>query len=90
MIIILSPSDGLAGYEEPEAERAPGLPVPHPMQGWKVEEVLQWLGTLGLDQYQESFRTNAIDGTELLTLTAADLERSLGICECSCEGFVRV
>ena len=57
------------------------------MEGWKVEEVLQWLSTLGLDQYQASFKTNAIDGTELLTLTTTDLETSLGISKW-CEGLV--
>ena len=52
-----------------------------PSQQWTVEDVVQWLSTLGLGQYDSNFRQNAIDGTELLALTASDLETSVGVCE---------
>ncbi|XP_053204626.1 WD repeat, SAM and U-box domain-containing protein 1-like isoform X2 [Panonychus citri] len=36
---------------------------------WSVEQVNQWLETLNLSQYSEVFKTNEIDGTELLHLS---------------------
>ena len=46
-----------------------------------MDDVAQWLSTLGLGQYDSNFRQQAIDGTELLALTASDLEMSVGVCE---------
>jgi hypothetical protein len=36
-------------------------------------EITQWLRELGLEQYTEAFRDNAIDAKILPTLTADDL-----------------
>ncbi|KAK3746970.1 hypothetical protein QZH41_002523 [Actinostola sp. cb2023] len=36
---------------------------------WSVDEVCSWLNTIGLKEYEESFRNNAIDGVELSNLT---------------------
>ena len=41
-------------------------------------EIAQWLGELGLEQYAEAFRENAIDAKILPTLTADDL-RDIGV-----------
>ncbi|KAK7092291.1 WD repeat, SAM and U-box domain-containing protein 1-like [Littorina saxatilis] len=70
---------GLNGYEQPEEQEVHSVSVPHALQGWTVGDVAQWLSALGLEQYQENFKKNAIDGTELFTLTATDLETSLGV-----------
>ncbi|XP_076456029.1 LOW QUALITY PROTEIN: WD repeat, SAM and U-box domain-containing protein 1-like [Babylonia areolata] len=72
---------GLSGYEEPEAQEEEGRSggCGSPMEGFSAEDVAQWLSNLGLVQYQEAFRTNAIDGKELLALTVSDLETHLGV-----------
>jgi hypothetical protein len=41
-------------------------------------EITSWLRGLGLQQYDDAFRQNAIDGEVLLDLTAEDL-RDLGV-----------
>ncbi|XP_076437330.1 WD repeat, SAM and U-box domain-containing protein 1-like [Babylonia areolata] len=72
--------EGLKGYEEPEEEaEATILNLPNPVEGWTVEDVVQWLDTQGLGQYQQAFRENAIDGKELLALAPSDLETTLGV-----------
>lgn len=45
---------------------------------WTVEDVCQWLSALGLEEHEEKFKQNAIDGKELLALTTSDLE-TLGV-----------
>ena len=79
----------LSSYAAPLKSEVPQLFTPQrvtvtgkPSRQWTVEEVVQWLDTLGLGQYQDNFRQNAIDGTELLTLTATDLEKAVGVCKC--------
>jgi hypothetical protein len=37
-----------------------------------------WLSALGLEQYEDAFRENAIDGAVLSTLTGGDL-REMGV-----------
>ncbi|XP_059179125.1 WD repeat, SAM and U-box domain-containing protein 1-like [Physella acuta] len=70
----------LAGYEQ--GEETPGQACTSyshvSMELWSVDDVCQWLGSLGLSEYEDKFRTNAIDGKELLAVSAADLE-TLGI-----------
>ena len=46
---------------------------------WSADDVCLWLTTLGLDQYCEAFKQNAIDGTELSVVTAETLATDLGI-----------
>eukprot|EP00667_Euglena_gracilis_P020796 EG_transcript_22583 len=46
---------------------------------WGVQEVCHWLERIGLAQYQGTFRANAVDGTTLLSITAADLKTELEI-----------
>ena len=41
-------------------------------------DIGNWLRSLGLDQYQQAFRDNAIDGEVLSKLTADDL-KDMGI-----------
>ncbi|CAG5130899.1 unnamed protein product, partial [Candidula unifasciata] len=43
------------------------------IETWSVDDVCIWLNALGLAEYVEKFRTNAIDGKELLALTDGDL-----------------
>lgn len=40
---------------------------------WDVDHVIQWLKSLSLDQYAESFRLSAVDGPFLCQLTDDDL-----------------
>ena len=49
------------------------------MTSWTVDEVCNWLSNLSLEQYCESFRENAIDGTELFNMTAETLANDLCI-----------
>ncbi|XP_046563598.1 WD repeat, SAM and U-box domain-containing protein 1-like [Haliotis rubra] len=71
---------GLSGFEEPVKQTQPSTASNFvPMEKWGVEEVCAWITSLGLQQYQEVFRQQAIDGTELLALTAKDLEESMGV-----------
>ena len=72
-------TEGLTGYEAPTQQEAVTVAEDRPVESWTVEEVAQWLDTLGLSRYQDSFTVNAIDGRELLALTSAQLEASLGV-----------
>ncbi|CAH1775586.1 unnamed protein product [Owenia fusiformis] len=68
------------GYEEEEED----LVIVNPdslkdFTKWKVEDVCKWLAEIGLTQYQENFKKNAIDGTELKTLNDTTLNSALGI-----------
>lgn len=44
-----------------------------------VDEVLQFLRELGLGQYVESFRKNAVTGDIMLSLNSAELRKTLGV-----------
>lgn len=72
---------GLKGFEEPEeaAQPSTSAATSWPVERWTVDDVTAWLVTLGLEQYQDNFRQNAIDGTELLALSSSDLEGTLGV-----------
>ncbi|PVD37339.1 hypothetical protein C0Q70_04338 [Pomacea canaliculata] len=73
--------EGLMGYEAPEEDVKPtssANPV-CAMENWTVDDVVAWLATFGLEQYQDRFRENIIDGSELLALTSSDLETILGV-----------
>ncbi|XP_064644227.1 WD repeat, SAM and U-box domain-containing protein 1-like isoform X2 [Lineus longissimus] len=50
-----------------------------PYKEWSIDDVCSWIGQIGLSQYEENFRTHAIDGTELLTLSHETLEKDLKI-----------
>ena len=50
---------------------------------WSMEEVGQWLDSLGLAEYQEHFMSHEIQGQELLTLGRQDLKvRPIRLCHC--------
>lgn len=56
--------------------------MPHwqkPINRWTVDEVCCWLGHIGYSSYEDNFRQNVIDGSELLSLTQESLEKSLRI-----------
>ena len=55
------------------------LPPLKPIGQWVVEDVLQWLEEIGMSQYRDSFRDNAIDGEELQTLTHDTMANALKI-----------
>lgn len=44
-----------------------------------MDEVCTWLDSIGLKQYEEAFRNNAIDGAELFNLTLEMLVDDLKI-----------
>ena len=46
---------------------------------WKVQDVLEWLSSLGLGQYGDAFRDGAVDGGLLVNLTNDDLLNTLGV-----------
>jgi len=51
-------------------------------------DIASWLRRLGLEQYEQAFRENAVDAEVLSDLTEADL-RQLGICSDIASGFSR-
>ena len=51
------------------------------VSGWSIQEVCDWLAALGLAQYGPAFIQNAIDGTELLTLSDETLKTALNVCK---------
>ena len=59
--------------------KGPSLPPRKPLNTWSVEDVCKWVEELGMSQYAENFRQNAIDGTEVTSLTNDSLEKALGI-----------
>ena len=48
-------------------------------RAWSVEDVGEWLSSLALGQYRESFADAAVDGAFLMDLNDADLRNTLGI-----------
>eukprot|EP00794_Sanderia_malayensis_P003521 gene3521-4022_t len=60
-------------------ELAPAASEKKRMSTWTVEETCTWLGNIGLSQYSELFRTNGIDGNELLNFDSKVLAEDLGI-----------
>ncbi|XP_071539559.1 WD repeat, SAM and U-box domain-containing protein 1-like isoform X1 [Panulirus ornatus] len=46
---------------------------------WSCEDVCGWLVEQGLAEYSHNFRSHAIDGRELLTVTDEILEQKLGV-----------
>jgi len=44
-----------------------------PVRLWDVEDIAHWLDSSGLDMYKEEFKKRAIEGPDLLDLTAEDL-----------------
>ena len=51
------------------------------LASWNIEEVCEWLISLELEQYCETFRQNAIDGGELSHMTGEVLASDIGIGE---------
>lgn len=50
-----------------------------PVNRWTVDDVCCWIGHIGYSEYEDNFRQNVIDGSELLALDQSTLENSLGI-----------
>ena len=48
---------------------------------WSVDDVCRFLADIGLSQYSETFRVNAIDGVELLALNDDTLKNALKVGE---------
>ncbi|RXG73486.1 WD repeat, SAM and U-box domain-containing protein 1 [Armadillidium vulgare] len=46
---------------------------------WSVEDVVNWLESVGLQKYVETFQLHNIDGTTLVQLTEEDLKQELNI-----------
>ncbi|XP_062519691.1 WD repeat, SAM and U-box domain-containing protein 1-like isoform X2 [Corticium candelabrum] len=86
---VVDPSSVAASEEEPAlivgecrmakllSER--GIKPKCPLGGWSVDDVGEWLRKIGLREFEQTFRDNAIDGTELLGLDAQMLADDLGI-----------
>ncbi|CAL1547715.1 unnamed protein product [Lymnaea stagnalis] len=71
----------LSGYEEgdPTSSQLLNSYSRVAMELWTLDDVCEWLNSLGLGEYDEAFRKNAIDGKELLALSVNDLEDTLGV-----------
>lgn len=53
---------------------------PIPVLQWSSDDVLEWLkNELGLAQYADAFKLNAIDGEELLDLNSGTLSNDLNV-----------
>jgi len=48
--------------------------VEEPVENWKVDNVIAWLQKINLGEYVEEFKTQNIDGPQLLALKEADLK----------------
>jgi hypothetical protein len=48
---------------------------------WGDEEICEWLSRLGLEQYQEIFKQNCINGFKFIKLNVYDLKMTLGVKE---------
>jgi hypothetical protein len=57
--------------ELPEAKRS--------CSSWLVDDVIDYLGNLGLGHLQETFRDNGVDGPMLAELTPAEMQSELGL-----------
>ncbi|CAJ0601202.1 unnamed protein product [Cylicocyclus nassatus] len=53
-------------------KRRTGAPSTH-VTTWSLEDVSNWLGSLGLSQYASQFKANEIRGHELIHLTQTDM-----------------
>lgn len=51
----------------------------HKVSKWSVEQVSNWIISLGLEQYVDLFKKNKIDGRELLHLSQDMLSTALKI-----------
>ena len=48
-------------------------------QAWSIDDVVAYLGRLGLGHVSEAFRANGVDGAFLDTLSEEDLVQELGL-----------
>ena len=46
---------------------------------WTTDQVVAWLGSLGLDKFSSTFAENMITGQDLLELTMDELKNDLGV-----------
>lgn len=53
-----------------------------PLGAWSVDNVLEWLQTLSLSCYAQTFKENLVDGNELANLTNDSLLTNLHIGKC--------
>lgn len=72
---------GLAPLCRPGAPRPPprpSLPAGEDVGAWSVDQVAGWLEGLQLGAVAPAFKTNAVDGGDLLALSDSDLREELG------------
>eukprot|EP00957_Ditylum_brightwellii_P207177 15351841-Ditylum_brightwellii.AAC.1 len=50
-----------------------------PMKKWTVEDVSNWLGSIGMAQYSSAFASSSVDGAILHTITEEDLTNKYGV-----------
>ncbi|KAG0725098.1 WD repeat, SAM and U-box domain-containing protein 1 [Chionoecetes opilio] len=65
-------------------KQSPRFPFPRQRENikvveWSCEDMCDWLVEQGLAEYAHNFRSHAIDGRELLTVTDEVLENKLGV-----------
>jgi hypothetical protein len=54
------------------------MAAPLPVPKWDVDMVCGFLTQIGLTPLTEAFKTNAVNGSDLIGLTDADFKDSLG------------
>ncbi|PFX32475.1 Diacylglycerol kinase eta [Stylophora pistillata] len=69
---------GLLKSKKPEMTKVGSAPSGHMISYWGVEEVGNWLESLGLSEYKDNFESHDIRGNELLNLNRGDL-KELGV-----------
>jgi hypothetical protein len=54
------------------------MSAPKPVSRWDIDDVVAFLGSIGLPQLGDSFRANAVNGKDLSDLSDEDFKESLG------------
>ena len=64
------------------------MSAPVPVPKWSPDEVVMFLGSIGLPQLGDAFKSNAVNGSDLIDLTDEDFKDSLGCTPLQVSAFV--
>jgi len=67
------------GYSSPRPPPSVNREDPEQVMSWSTNQVCQWLSDNQFDHLQDTFTSNNIDGSALLTLTADELNNDLHV-----------
>ena len=54
------------------------MSVPQPVPKWDIDTVANWISSIGLPQLVDAFKSNAVNGSDLIGLSDEDMKESLG------------